>query len=77
MQVYPNPVSNELTISIEDVNGIYMLNMYQISGKLIIEEKLNTSISNIDVSSLENGIYFYEIISESGERLTGKVSVVR
>jgi type IX secretion system substrate protein len=77
IQVYPNPVNNELTISIEDVNGIYMLNMYQISGKLIIEEKLNTSISNIDVSSLENGIYFYEIISENGEKLTGKVSVVR
>ena len=77
IQVYPNPVNIELTISIEDIKGIYMLNIYQISGKLIIEEKLNSSLSNIDVSSLENGIYFYEIISESGDRLTGKVSVVR
>ncbi|MBW6481615.1 MAG: T9SS type A sorting domain-containing protein [Vicingaceae bacterium] len=77
VQVYPNPVNSELTISIEDVSGIYLLNIYQISGKLIIEEKLNKSLSNIDVSLLENGIYFYEIISENGERLTGKVSVVR
>ncbi|PKP49141.1 MAG: hypothetical protein CVT95_03675, partial [Bacteroidetes bacterium HGW-Bacteroidetes-12] len=66
-----------LIVSIEDAKGIYTLTIYQVLGELIMEKKLTNSLTNIDVSLLENGIYFYEIISERGEKLTGKISVAR
>ncbi|PKP46834.1 MAG: hypothetical protein CVT95_06500 [Bacteroidetes bacterium HGW-Bacteroidetes-12] len=77
IEIFPNPVSDKLTVSIEDAKGIYTLTIYQVLGELIMEKKLTNSLTNIDVSLLENGIYFYEIISESGEKLTGKTSVAR
>ncbi len=77
IEIFPNPVSDKLTVSIEDAKGIYTLTIYQVLGELIMEKKLTNSLTNIDVSLLENGIYFYEIISERGEKLTGKISVAR
>lgn len=57
ISVYPNPVSNSLTLQIGDknLNEETLLQVFDISGKLIREEKL--SGNRIDVSALANGFY--------------------
>ena len=62
--VYPNPVENNLTIDTDEV--ITEINIYSITGVLVYSE---TSVSDnvINVSDLNNGIYFINIKTENGD----------
>lgn len=62
--IYPNPVENNLTIDTDEV--ITEINIYSITGVLVYSE---TSVSDnvINVSDLNNGIYFINIKTENGD----------
>ena len=65
IQLYPNPVSVALTISIED--EIKQVRIYDFSGKLVFELRNNqASQLQIDVSNWENGMYIVSAINETG-----------
>jgi hypothetical protein len=55
MRVFPNPVSNELQIEYVDQNSI--VEVFTISGKLVLVEKLDGNKNSINVSGLQNGLY--------------------
>jgi photosystem II stability/assembly factor-like uncharacterized protein len=54
--VYPNPVNGILNIS-SDLT-IDKVEVYNVNGQLLLEEKSAAGISNLDMSSLATGIYF-------------------
>jgi len=64
LKFYPNPAKNSITISGSTFNSNYTIKIYDISGKLLSEQKEETIESNfsktIDVSSLSPGTYFFE-----------------
>ena len=55
--VYPNPTTGELNIISSRVKNI-LVTMYSVSGKIVVSE---TSESVIDLSHLENGVYFINV----------------
>jgi len=60
--LYPNPASEELTISLQDYSGKINVQIYSIIGSLVYSEK--TTINNshkISLSEIESGIYFVKI----------------
>ncbi|MAL59864.1 MAG: hypothetical protein CMC14_07450 [Flavobacteriaceae bacterium] len=59
----PNPTTNTLFISSENLE-ITSLSIFNFSGQKVIKNKEATS--EIDVSTLQSGIYFLEINSEEG-----------
>ncbi|NJM80892.1 MAG: T9SS type A sorting domain-containing protein [Flavobacterium sp.] len=59
--LYPNPAENILTI--ETVNSIDKITVFDILGNKIMPKRVSNS--SIDVSSLANGIYFLEISSNN------------
>jgi len=61
--VYPNPFNNEINISTNKNNSLIQLYIFDYSGRLILSEneKSNGVISK-DLSNLEAGIYFLNII---------------
>ena len=62
--IYPNPVSDLLFISSETA-VIEKIAIYNLSGQLVLEP---TVVDNsMDVSSLQQGIYFLEITSKNGK----------
>lgn len=65
---YPNPVSNNLTISArEKINSIQIFNT---SGALIIDNKfIEAKTCSFDFSNYDDGIYFILIRSEKGTSL--------
>lgn len=70
--VFPNPVKNILNISIsnEEFNSSGIIEMYDINGKQVKREPIRNS--TIDLSSINDGLYFYSI--HTGENVyTGKV----
>jgi putative ubiquitin-RnfH superfamily antitoxin RatB of RatAB toxin-antitoxin module len=57
-KVYPNPASNQLTISTErEIQEITIVNS-------IGQSVINTTNKNINIESLEIGIYYIQLISE-------------
>lgn len=70
-EVYPNPVSNELNIDLNSFseNGL-SAKIYNTLGSLV-ETKNTISIekNKVDVSQLNNGIYFIEINNKENERV--------
>lgn len=57
--VYPNPVSDVLNISSETT--ISSVKVYNLTGQLIMETKLNTTERELNVSNLSSGIYIIKL----------------
>lgn len=56
LKIYPNPSSDFLTI--QSNNLINPISIYDITGKLIIQNIGNAKEINIDISNLRSGLYF-------------------
>lgn len=68
-EVYPNPVSGELTVKIELANGLTTeLSITDMSGKVVYAHGTFNSalIQTMDVSALQVGTYFVEISNANG-----------
>jgi len=65
--IYPVPVNDKLTINTTEI--IDLLEVYDITGKIILSSTLNQSINTVDVSSLKKGVYFISIFNN--EKLLG------
>lgn len=63
--IYPNPVSNNLTI--EGVQGIATI--HNLLGQPVKEFSINNEQENIDISDLTEGQYLLMIQAENGERV--------
>lgn len=63
-KVYPNPASSVVTISTPDVESA-KLSVTDISGKVVMTRSLNGIENTVDISSLSNGAYFFEVNASS------------
>ncbi len=63
--IYPNPATNEVNFNL---NGVQMSNIkvYGLDGKMILDNELNSTSGQINVASLNNGMYICEITSQNG-----------
>ncbi len=62
--VFPNPAENYLDVTIEENDKELMVNVYDLQGKLVIQEKLIGLKTRIDVSALKPSTYFLKIFDE-------------
>jgi len=62
VRIYPNPVRDNLQVSFNNhTPDKSALIIYTDDGKALTERPLTNTESNIDISSISNGVYFYEI----------------
>lgn len=71
IEVYPNPVTNTLYLK-QNTGGASTIIIFTAEGKKILEKTLSGSSSAIDVSSLEQGAYIYEVKPASGTPVKGR-----
>lgn len=64
--LYPNPVSDVLTIKTKQKAEIQSLEVYDILGQLVIAVPSAKSVSAVDVSRLTAGSYFIKVKSDKG-----------
>jgi len=69
--MYPNPVSDVLTINSKSV--IKSLKVYTITGQLMKVKVINDRMVNLDVSGLSKGIYVVEAEYKQGGKFTSKL----
>ena len=70
--VYPNPVKDILTITADDVKQVVMYNSL---GQIVKTVDADEDNVQINVSDLQNGMYFVNIIDNAGNVTTNKVAV--
>lgn len=73
---YPNPAREAVTVSI-DASGSANLIVSDISGKLVFNDKITlvNGETTVDISSLESGVYIFNVTLETGE--TSQFNVVK
>ena len=59
--IYPNPVHNQLVIHISDVWFKSSFRIFNIFGEKVLGENLTTRETVLDVSALQNGVYFIRL----------------
>ncbi len=63
VSVYPNPAGEQLNVEAPEV--IRRLGIYDIKGRQIISETVDTEKAVLDISGLDAGIYFLHIVTDS------------
>jgi len=81
LSIFPNPASDKINISFNSiVSDNFQFTLFDITGKTLINQNIKSTIgenkTTIDVSELDNGIYFYTIsnsvISQSNKIIINK-----
>lgn len=67
---YPNPVKNKLSLS--NTVNIDEIEIFSVSGKSVLVNKINNVHSEIDLSNISTGVYFLKVKSE-GKTKTIKI----
>ncbi len=74
--VYPNPVSNVLSIRLpNDQNAAYQVQIQSVTGNIWLEKNIQPNINGIeklDISTLPLGIYFLSVRAKDGKLATVK-----
>ncbi|MBG16683.1 MAG: hypothetical protein CL853_10065 [Crocinitomicaceae bacterium] len=64
---YPNPANDVLNIS--GSTDIQSISIIGIDGKIISNQQINDLTTELNVSNLVSGVYFYEITTKQGARV--------
>jgi hypothetical protein len=65
-RIYPNPVKEYLTISLENRGNIKGYEIFDISGKRVLFN-LNSNLNSIQVSTLQSGLYIIKLKTDKTE----------
>ena len=71
VKMYPNPVSNSLTI--ESIETIQSIRIYDLTGKTVKHSQVNGKRVTLDVSDLYIGMYLLEVQGQNGKQGIHKI----
>lgn len=69
ISVFPNPANSVLNVQME--NAIETVEIFDMSGKVVLRSEANNNHAQINVTTLNSGIYFIKAIA-NGQIATGK-----
>jgi len=67
VKIYPNPSAGSITI---DNNGDATIQLFDMSGKLVLTKQLYSGENQVDISLLNNGMYIAKVISPKSVKTT-------
>lgn len=72
--VFPNPTSDQLTFQLSENEAFVAIQLFRIDGQLVRkEENLQSSKVTLSLEELATGTYIYQIQTQSGDSVSGKV----
>ncbi len=75
INIYPNPATNQITVSSDDVNKIKEIRIYNQLGQITKFIQQHEPNRPIDISTLVNGIYVVQITNNEGQTTAQKLLI--
>ncbi len=76
ISIYPNPASDIVNIKIED-SEISSYELYDMQGKIVLQNFVNDNQATLNVNSLTNGLYIISLRNEQNQAVQKKISIFR
>lgn len=74
MQAYPNPTTDYLTLNVDNFQlSTLSFRLYDITGKLIENKKITSTIETICLENLPSAAYFLKVVNNNKEVKTFKI----
>jgi len=76
IDIYPNPAKDKVVIWLSDDlprQKHLTLNLYSVFGQVVKQVEINSKLTNIELSDLSTGLYFYELRDHQNGLATGKI----
>ena len=67
--IYPNPNNGEFMVSISSKQNVNLVKILSITGELIYSKNVNNNQFEVNISNLDKGVYFIEVIGETGTQV--------
>jgi hypothetical protein len=74
LSVYPNPASDYIRIDLDEAM-VGTVNMYNVTGSRVLHRQIDSKNMEIDLSSLNAGMYLISIDSDNYSSRTTKILV--
>ncbi len=71
LQLFPNPTNGNVNIS--SATTIQSIEIYNVLGAKVYAQKINSKRSNVDISTLNSGVYLFRIKNTDGSSVVKKV----
>jgi hypothetical protein len=76
--VYPNPSQDYIRFSLQNIqNKIAFVEIFNINGELVMQEKINLKSQQININTLPEGIFIYKIKTHKKMLQTGEFIIRR
>jgi hypothetical protein len=69
--IFPNPASDWIKFNLEDSKNVVLFNVF---GQQVLQQEIESN-PIVSVHQLEQGIYFYRIVTKKGETHLGTISI--
>jgi hypothetical protein len=79
IRLIPNPAFSHISIYIEENDSEYLVELYSIDGRKVLEKSLQPGNNIIDITSLNNGLYNanFSIKSNSDNSFVKKIKLIK
>jgi extracellular elastinolytic metalloproteinase len=67
VNVFPNPVSKSITVSVQDLQGLADIRLFDMFGRMVVQKRSNQSATQIDLSALTAGVYMVKVKNDGKE----------
>lgn len=74
VQIFPNPAADFVYIKNSTGRGILDFNIINQLGQIVLNSQIKGAGAKIDISTISNGIYFYQIGKKSGKLMVCRES---
>lgn len=74
-RLYPNPMKSQLQIELNEVEGSWNFNLYDVAGRMVDRKLFTSTKVSYQNSNVQPGIYTYVISSQSGNKISGQLMV--
>jgi hypothetical protein len=64
VSIYPNPARNNVNITSK--NTIKTIELYDVQGRVLQSQVIDSQSSTMDISSKSKGVYFLKVVTEKG-----------
>ncbi len=76
ISAFPNPVANSLTINLGN-NSADLINIIDMTGRIVETITVSNTTESVDMSIYNNGVYFYQVVSNGIAIKTEKIIVAK